>query len=662
MLTTRKDLNVPLFDRQASFMPETFDEKARTIDVIFSTGARVKRNTFFGMGEDFIEELSLARNHVRLDRLNNGASVLNNHNSQSLADVLGVVEKARLTKGEDGKAIGLATLRFSSRAEVQPIVEDIKSGVIRNISVGYQVHKFEEQEATADGVRVFRATDWEPAEISFVTVPADSGAKVRGSQLSNVCNFTLRGENVMSVVTEKPEMNQAGDAPAKVTAQGANVEEIRGQAEKAERERILEIREACKSMSLSDEFATKLVTDGTEISAARKAIIAERAKNEPTTRSAVEVITNEGEHVQRGMLEALLHRSNGSRNKLTDLGRQFRGMSLIDMVRTCLENSGVNVRGMSKDEMVRKSFELRLRAGMHSSSDFPQLLENLVNKTLRDSYRASPNVYAPLVREVTAPDFKQVSRVQLGDAPDLDLLPEGMEIQAGKVGQGYEKYSLETYAKMVRISRKAIVNDDLDAFTRLPENFGRRAAQKEGDLVWGVILDNALLSDGVALFSLASHNNLQTAAAIAIASLGIARSAMRKQKGIGDDSNPSRISLAPSWLFVPPELETVADQFVTTITPDAAGSVNPFANRLKVAVEPRLSDTSFNASASALAWYLTADTAQVDILELCRLQGEEGPVIESEDMFDVEGMKIKCRIDLAAKAIDYRGLQKNPGL
>jgi len=644
----QKNVSLPGFNRSAEFVPDTYNAERNTIDLVFSTGAQVKRNTFFGMGEDFIEELSMEKSAVRLDRLNAGAPVLNSHDASQLNSVLGVVEKARIENGQ-----GIATIRFSKRADVQPIVEDVKGGVLRNISVGYKVHAFEERKDKSDGLKIFRATDWEPHEVSFVAIPADPGAQVR-SATNNSCELTLRGDEVMEPKVTAPE--------TKPQAPEIDLGKVRDEAKVAERARVSEITTACEKLGLARDFSDKLVADGVAIELARKAMIDELAKRDVKTATVsgnVEITRDENITRRNGFLEAILHRSNSQRNKLTDLGRQYRNMSMMDMVRSCLEAAGEKTIGMTNDEMVKRSFQLHLRGGMHTTSDFPLLLADTVNKTLRDSYEAAPQVWKPITREVSVSDFKTITRTQLGDAPALELLPEGADIKAGTTSESKESYAIETYAKMMRVSRKMIVNDDLSAFTRIPENFGRRAAELESDLLWRIILANAALNDGVALFH-ASHNNLSSggAAAIAVASIGAARSAMRKQTGL----NGARINIQPMWLFVPPELETIAQQFVTSIVPAVGSNVNPFANNLKVAVEPRLSDTTFHASASATAWYLTADAGMVDMLELARLQGDGGPVIESEDMFDTEGMKMKCRYDLGAKAIDYRGLNKNAGV
>ncbi|MNL71936.1 hypothetical protein D3C87_1971690 [compost metagenome] len=64
---------------------------------------------------------------------------------------------------------------------------------------------------------------------------------------------------------------------------------------------------------------------------------------------------------------------------------------------------------------------------------------------------------------------------------------------------------------------------------------------------------------------------------------------------------------------------------------------------------------------SASAWYLAASNSQVDTVEYTFLDGAEGPVIESEIGFEIDGVSYKCRHDFAAKAVDHRGLFRANG-
>jgi len=93
--------------------------------------------------------------------------------------------------------------------------------------------------------------------------------------------------------------------------------------------------------------------------------------------------------------------------------------------------------------------------------------------------------------------------------------------------------------------------------------------------------------------------------------------------------------------------------------PIVPGQVNEFRTGGRTALEP-IVEPLLDAN-SATAWYLAADSAQIDTVEYAYLDGAEGPVIESEVGFEVDGVSFKARLDFAAKATDYRGLRKSTG-
>jgi hypothetical protein len=170
--------------RAAEVRPESLDEDGRRFTVVFSTGAAVRRWTWDGL--PYLEELAMGEGNIRLGRLNDGANLLDSHGSWSLRSVLGVTEKAWM---EGGKAY--ATVRFSQRAEVDPIWRDVREGILRSVSVGYVAHRTEKR--MQDGTTVYRHIDWEPYEISLVSVPADAGAKVRCDEAAGFCEVVETG-------------------------------------------------------------------------------------------------------------------------------------------------------------------------------------------------------------------------------------------------------------------------------------------------------------------------------------------------------------------------------------------------------------------------------------------------------------------------------------
>jgi hypothetical protein len=188
------------------------NEETRIVPITWTTGAAVRRVDFW-TGEPWIEELSTDPAHIRMGRMENGAPLLDTHNRYSLDGVLGVVEDAAIT---DGK--GTANVRFSRRPEVEPVFQDVKDKIIRNVSVGYQVYRYEDVSTDEDKkarVRRMRATDWEPQEVSFVPVGADAGAGTRGELPKHPCEieFSERSESEATTAgREAPPASSGGVA------------------------------------------------------------------------------------------------------------------------------------------------------------------------------------------------------------------------------------------------------------------------------------------------------------------------------------------------------------------------------------------------------------------------------------------------------------------
>ena len=627
---------MPMQRREACFSPDSFRQESgaqATVDLVWTTGATVRRTDWW-TGRKYDESLVVSEEAVDLSRLNAGAPLLDSHDAGSTSAVIGVVERAWIEKGN-----GFATVRFSERAEVAPIVADVKAGILRNISVGYAVRKYEVTENESSGVDVRRAVDWTPMEISVVAVPADAGAGFRAESTRFPCEMILTPKaDPASLQERKMDENK----PAAPADKPHDLDAIRAEAALAERQRVSEITTLCQRHGIAD-FADKLVSGGVTVEAARSEILEKLAvRDAGRVKPHIETLVDETETRRAAVENAILHRARPGAVKLDEAARQYRGLSLLEIGRELCEKEGVSTRGLDKMELARRSL---------ATSDFPAILANVANKTLRAGYEIAPQTFKPFCRQTSAPDFKQIQRTQIGDAPALKKVNESGEFTVGAIGEGKESYQLATYGRIIAITRQTLINDDLGAFADLPAKFGRAAAMLESDIVWGIITGNPAMGDGNALFH-ASHGNIG-AGAISVAGFDAMRVAMRKQKSL--DGQP--INLMPEFLLVPAAKETLAQQYTSADFVSAkSADINPFKSALTVIVEPRLD------AASSDMWYAAASPGAIDTIEYCYLDGNEGVYIETRNGFEVDGMEIKARLDFAAKAIDYRGFYRSTGV
>jgi len=574
-------------------------------------------------------------------------------------------------------------------------------------------------------IGMFKAVDWEPFEISPCTVPADFNTCFLSAQpTGEVTIFGTPDAGVIDALRaisppkENPAMpeqqtTQETGADARVGNEQA-LTAAREEAVQAERQRVSEIQVlsvVANQNGIDGAVISEFIAKGVSADQARKDITDRIAKKgrqnlhgddfEIREHGGASVTRDGFEQRLAGMQMALLLRADGRfflarrrdhngndlgeylrgcgpefQQRAEDMGREYRNFKLIDMAKEYLELKGAPVRGMNVTRIAELALQGPSRGpeffagGAESTSDFPAIVANVANKTLRQSYEAYPRTFQPFCRQVTAQDFKPINRVLLADAPALPQLGEKGEFHHLQLTDNNISYALATFGGLVALTRKVILNDDLQAFTRIPAVLGVSAAQRESNTVWGIITSNPAAvyagdKNATALFH-ANHANLLTGAGSSIdpnvnateaalqKAYGAARAALRSQKG----PQGTPLNLIPRFIAVPTTLEMYMLQRVYPINLAAASAtavVPEWVRSLVPVVEPRLDANS------PTAWYFIADPAQIDTVEYCYLEGQQGVYIETQQGFDVDGVKIKARMDFGAAAIDYRGLQKNAG-
>lgn len=430
------------------------------------------------------------------------------------------------------------------------------------------------------------------------------------------------------------------------------------EAVKAERQRASDIRHSVRLAGLDDSVAQELIDGDYSQDQARQAIFAKMEKsNPPIGAGRIQVGADETEKFRAAVVDGIGQRAGLRPEKPAPGAEDFRAASIENIARQCLERAGVDTRSMGSRDQIARAV-LRQASGGFSTDDFSSIFMDVANKSLLKAFREAPNTWRPFVNIVSASDFKTQYGVSLSEAPDLDLVDENGEYKSGKMSDKQESYSVGTYGKILYLTRQMIVNDDMRAFTRVPQLMGAAARRKEGDLVWAKITGNPTMADGNALFS-SSHNNLEGTTAdkglVDSDKLSAARADMRKQTGPGG----ATLDLQPRYLLVPVDQETSAEVLLrSTAMPQtqySEGVHNPWANKLTPIAEPRLD------SNSVTAWYLVADPAQIDTIEVAYLDGREEPYTEEEVQFERDAVGYKIRHDFGCGVMDHRGFFKNPG-
>ena len=339
--------------------------------------------------------------------------------------------------------------------------------------------------------------------------------------------------------------------------------------------------------------------------------------------------------------------------------QDFRGADLLRIGEECLRRNNYPGNLSSKpqiaDAMLKSMNRPEAAVG---NDDLTNIVKDVANKSLLKGYQESPRTFLPIIRQVSASDFKTIYGVALSEAPDLELVNEHGEYKSGELKDKNENYSVKTYGKIIYLTRQMLVNDDTGALTRVPQMLGNAAARRESDEVWALITSNPTMNeDGKTLFH-TDHGNLEDTTAdkghVDSTKLQAARAAIRKQTG----PNGATLDLQPRYLIVPVAQETdsevVARSRANPEDNKNSQVYNPWTSLIPIA-EPRLDKVSEDA------WYLAADPNQVDLIEMAYLGDSDEPYIEQEPMFQRDATGFKVRHEFGAGVMDYRGLFKNPG-
>ncbi len=351
--------------------------------------------------------------------------------------------------------------------------------------------------------------------------------------------------------------------------------------------------------------------------------------------------------------------------------RELANMTLVDLAREMVARAGVrNAHRMRPDDVLAAASWSGPRSsrgtggpwlgatahnsvpGHHSTSDFPGLLLDAGQRYLKEMYQAAESGLKTVSRKRTARDFRTISALQLSGFGDLPSLPQGAEFTQGTFTERKESFAIATYGKMFHITRQAVVNDNLGAFSDVFRVMGRAAAETEAQLLAALLNSNPNMSDGQAVFS-AAHNNIVTAGGPpSVAEMDKLRQLLRRQR---DPDGVTVLNLRAAHLVVPSQLETVAGNLaIGTWSPTEPANANPFAGLVNVVVEPRLS--------SATQWYAFADPALAPVLEHAYLDGYEGPQIETRDGWNSLGQEYRVWLHFGAGFTGWDGAARNSGV
>ncbi|MGP6089497.1 MULTISPECIES: phage major capsid protein [Roseobacteraceae] len=518
--------------------------------------------------------------------------LLDSHDRHRATATIGRARNFRL---EDGAVV--ADLTFSTAQDVSPIVDRVRDGTLTSFSVGYSVAAW--RDGVTEGTRTRTATAWTIQEVSLVAIPADPNAKKRGKSMA---------------------LDETND-----------------------RTKLVEtLRKAC---SLSEDWATRMIDSGLTEEEIREALRRELEKQrEQAPRIRVHGSSEDPATIRTRQADAVAFRMVGG--DLPEASRDFVNMTLRDMALESLQRAGEATRGLSTDEIFTRA--------AHGTSDFPLVVSNAMGKVALDSYRAAESPLKRLARQRTLPNFKPSQSIRLGEMGRMEEMSEQGEFTHTSRAETGESMSLKTFGRAISVSRKLLIDDDLNMLGDMTSAIGQAAAQTEADELVSILTSNPNMADGNPVFFAARGNLAGAGTSIGsvgdMSALDAARQAMRKTKGL---DGKTIVDAKPRFLLVGPDHETAAERLMAEIYPATVDDANPFASRLELIVEPRLEDSD--------DWWLFADPARVPALQFAYLQSAQGVQIQRKEAWSTLGMEYRAFLDFGCGWSDWRGAYKNPG-
>lgn len=633
----------------------SFNEEAGTVDIVYSTGARRDNG-------DYWETLIVSEDSIDATRLDAGAvSLIVDHMPYGLP--LGRVVAHRV---ENGSAI--ATVKLSEAPENAGVVADIRAGVIRQVSVGYEQVSFEDSEE--GGVRERTVTRWMPWEISLVCLPADPAAHIRSAPGAKHrrSEDKMDPEELLAAATaavtaaaaQLAEAQEGGDADAIAAAEaavaaaaaeleaaqaavdaaeegdeGGGEEETRS-APTADETRVAAVLEYATRNRISPEILTRHITQRHSLEEVQRMHTQSRAdRSAPPVKTArSRILRDERETLTRQASEVIYGRIVGS-TPGQDAG-DLRFRSLADIAGRFV---GMNSGATDPNRIFRAATAPHTRTGMHTTSDFSfaGAVATATERRVREVAANTARTYEPIVRETEVRDFKPVETISHSSFPGLLQVAEGAAPKFGTFSGEAGTFQIEEFARAIAFTFRAMVNDDLRLIDAIINSAQTAYERKRAELVFAALLDGRKLGDGKSLFH-STRGNVITSG-LNEAGMEKAEEALRALPDM--DGEP--LNSEPAILAVGPKQAGSARRLLAPITATRSEDVNLYSGaNIKLLIDPRITDMS---------WYLLSEADQI---ELASLAGYKGLQVEEDESKMLNGVTFIARTYLGAHPTGWR--------
>lgn len=488
------------------------------------------------------------------------------------------------------------------------------------------------------------------------TIAATLKTATRGKPFTHEPAKANDTENDMSLKTEgtgaptsaEPEDNDAVAEAIrrKRTAQVKQEQDIakrnaEEQAVAKERQRQREIRSLCAQHRMDDDICESMIDAGTSTADAQAYILdAISSRKMLDAPGGGSIIVGEHGHDRLAADVAEAIEARAGFGKASPQNR-LAHVPLLQMAALFDPQRGLGTPEATMQRVWRQQASVDIGI-THTTSDFPTIVGNVLNKSLLKGYSEFPYTANLWTSVGSINNFNPAVKTGLGSFGLLELVPEGDEYKAGTINELSAQMQLEKFGKTFGITWEMFINDDVGAMMRIPMKMGQAARRTLETAVYTLLNDNVLVQDGTALFTVAHLNGAASTLDAAALTAGIA--AMKNQQTAAGEN----AGLVPQYLVVPPALEFTARALVKD-TKDGGGQ-NELGGIVEVIVSPFIT--------TGTAWYLVANSAFSDTAEIAYLRGQTEPQLFSEPGFQIDGTKYKVRHVYDAAILDHRAFYR----
>lgn len=457
--------------------------------------------------------------------------------------------------------------------------------------------------------------------------------------------------------------------------------EIEEAARKAEMERVTSIMALAVKAGVSDEIRDKAITDKqTPEQFAKDVLLSAPQAVKPTITATADEADKRHAVMVAGMMVAAGKASKEDRETLAK--SEIKATGIHALTRECLIAEGKNPRtvaGMNAEQLYQAAIGLARRAQMAgiSTGDLTSVMADVQNKMVSAGFESAPSTYQLWVDEMDVKDFKSIKFPKLSMVQKLKSMPEGAPFERTKLSDKQETGSLDTYGIALTLSRRAMINDDMNLLVGIPSALGQSARRTLNEAVYDLLtygngVGPTMTEDSVALFNNASHGNLiSTSGVLSNASVAKAMSAMRKTRGLKTtaDEVAGILNLQGRYLLAGCQQNLLLYQLTTSAADPTAtynsGVPNFTRSQGLIGIEDGYLQTVLEDSTKvnkANAWYLLADKTYCPIV-VCYLNGTRTPTVRSaaSNVGDAVGITYDVMWDFEVAARDWRGAIYNDG-